>query len=109
MEIKTITTTAFKSLLTTAAHPVLADFFATWCAPCKSLAPVLEQIAKEVPELEICKLDIDQEPHLAEEYHVMGVPTLILFRNGEACGRMTGLHTKKEILEMIHSEEAKKE
>ena len=61
---------------------VLVDFFATWCGPCKMLAPVLEQLANEMPEIEILKIDVDQVSDVAKEYGIMSIPTLILFKDG---------------------------
>lgn len=61
---------------------VLVDFFATWCGPCKMLTPVLEQLANEMPEIEILKIDVDQVSDVAKEYGIMSIPTLILFKDG---------------------------
>jgi len=87
---------------------VLVDFFATWCGPCKMLAPVLEEISNEVSEDKIvAKLDIDQNMEIARQFRVMSVPTMITFKNGEAVFKMIGVREKDEIVSMI-DETAKK-
>lgn len=87
---------------------VLVDFFATWCGPCKMLAPVLEEISNEVSEDKIvAKLDIDQNMQIARQFRVMSVPTMITFKNGEAVFKMIGVREKDEIVSMI-DETAKK-
>ncbi|MBQ5814299.1 MAG: thioredoxin [Clostridia bacterium] len=87
---------------------VLVDFFATWCGPCKMLAPVLEEISNEVSEDKIvAKLDIDQNMEIARQFRIMSVPTMITFKNGAAVFKMIGVHEKDEIVSKI-DETAKK-
>lgn len=82
--------------------PVLIDFFATWCGPCKAMHPVLEQVKGEVGErARIVKIDVDQHEELATRYRVQAVPTFILFRNGEALWRHSGVIGAKELKEVI--------
>lgn len=87
---------------------VVVDFFATWCGPCKALAPILEEVSEEVNPEEIlfAKLDIDQNVALARKYGVMSVPTMVAFKDGKAIVKMIGLHPKEDVLNLI--EEAKK-
>ncbi|NJO03601.1 MAG: thioredoxin [Bacteroidia bacterium] len=83
---------SFKELINTHETPVLVDFFATWCGPCQSVAPVLEKLAKEYQgKLKIVKIDVDKNPHIAHQYQVRGVPTFILFDKGEVLWRQSGL------------------
>lgn len=82
--------------------PVLVDFGAEWCHPCKQLDPIVEELAEEwVGKIEVFKLDVDSNVNTTMNYGVMGVPSLILFINGEPVERMTGLVPKKRILEVV--------
>ena len=80
-------------------QPVLVDFTAVWCAPCKMLDPVVKDLAQEWGEkVKVVKLDVDHNPNLAMQYQVMGVPTLMLFINGEVSERITGYQPKERIV-----------
>ncbi len=82
---------SFADLLASPGMPVLVDFFATWCGPCKAMAPVLEQVAAQYAgKLRVVKIDIDKNPAAAQQYRVQSVPTLILFRQGRPVWRQTG-------------------
>ena len=84
------------------SKPTLVDFFATWCGPCKMLAPVLEEISTELPETRmIAKLDIDKNVDLARKYGVMSVPTMVAFKNGKAVSKLIGLRPKEDVLKFL--------
>lgn len=80
---------------------VLLDFWASWCGPCKSLSPVIDEIAKEHPETKVCKINIDEEQELAEQFKIMSIPMLLIVKNGKVVNQSVGLKTKNEILEML--------
>jgi thioredoxin 1 len=85
-----------------AAGVVLADFFATWCGPCKMLSPTIEEIGAECDgSFSVYKVDVDEAEDVAMDYGVMSVPTLIVFKNGEEAARMVGVQPKTAILDMI--------
>ena len=82
--------------------PVLVDFSGSWCPPCKMLAPIIEELAKELEgKVKVGKLDIDQDREIAVKYNVMSVPTMILFRNGQEEKRIVGLRSKGDIIKEI--------
>ena len=81
--------------------PVLVDFFATWCGPCKMLSPILEQVAAERADLKVCKIDVDQEPELAARYSVMSIPTLMVVKNGQVVEQALGALPKQALLDLL--------
>lgn len=82
---------------------VLVDFFATWCGPCRMLAPFLEEIDNERSDVKVAKLDIDEAENIASDYDVMSVPTMILFKNGEKISTCVGAASKTRINDWINS------
>ena len=99
-----ISDNSFDSDVLQAEGPVLVDFWAEWCGPCKMIAPVLEELASEYGEkLKICKMDVDANPETAPKYGIRGIPTLILFNNGDVAGQKVGALSKSQLSEFIDS------
>ncbi len=99
-EVKHINLEEFNDLVIEKKEKVLVDFYASWCGPCKMLAPILDEISKE-SDFQICSIDVDDNFDLAKSYGVMSVPTLILFVDGKEAKRAIGLKNKDFILDMI--------
>lgn len=97
MAIVHVTKENFEKEVLQATQPVVVDFYATWCGPCKSLGPILEDVVEEDSFKKIVKVDIDAEPDLAVQYKIMSVPTLLLFKHGEVVEKSVGLIQKDEV------------
>jgi len=97
-EVKAVTETDFEREVLNSSTPVLVDFWADWCAPCRVMAPVVDEIAGEYQgRLKTCKLNTDEAPALASRYGVMSIPTLMLFRDGQPVDRFVGVMPKTEL------------
>ena len=89
-----VTTATFEDLVILSEQPVIVDFYADWCGPCKMLSPVLEQLAVDHSEVKIAKVNVDEEPALAERYRVRGIPHVVMFRNGKVAEQVLGYKPK---------------
>lgn len=90
----------FQAEVLQAEQPVLIDFYADWCMPCKMLAPVIEEISQE-GVAKVCKVNVEDEVELAERFSVMSIPTLVVMKNGKVVHTATGLRPKRDILDML--------
>ncbi len=98
-----ITKENFESEVLSADTRVLVDFWATWCGPCKMIAPVIEEIAGEFDgKLKVGKVNVDSEPELSIKYGVVSIPTILLFENGQVVSKAIGYHTKEQLIEALN-------
>lgn len=100
MEI-TLTKENYSEVVEKSEQPVIIDFWATWCGPCKMIAPIVEEIAEEHDEITVCKVNVDEEPELAEQFGVRFIPMLVAIKNGKIVSQTTGYHEKEEILSLL--------
>ena len=102
MEVVTLTGENFEQEVLKAEVPVLVDFWATWCGPCRMLGPELEKLAEEQEgKLIVAKVNVDEEEELAAQFGVMSIPTMIVFKNGEQAGKKVGFCKKEEVLQFV--------
>lgn len=101
-----VTEAEFDEVVLGSKLPVLVDFWAPWCNPCKMLGPVIDEIADEVDgKALVCKVNIDEEQNLAQEYRVMSIPTLLYFKDGKVVNQMVGVRPKEELLDALELSE----
>ena len=91
----------FGSVVKDSSKTVLVDFWASWCGPCRMIAPVLEEVAAERPDVKVFKVNVDEEQELAISYGVSSIPTLLVFKNGQVVNKSIGAVPKAKILEML--------
>ena len=91
----------FQSEIMNSEKPVLLDFWAPWCAPCRMLAPVVEEIASERADIKVGKINIDEQSELANKFGIMSIPTLVVMKNGKIIQQVSGVRPKNAILEML--------
>lgn len=101
MSAITITKENFTKEVLESDKPVLLDFWASWCGPCRMVAPVVDEIAAEVTDAKVCKINVDDQPELAGQFQVMSIPTLVVVKNGKVVNTSVGAKPKAAILDML--------
>ena len=101
MSVLHITKDNFEAEVLKSDKPVLLDFWAAWCGPCRRLLPIVDEIAEERSDIKVGKINVNEQPELAEQFQVMGVPTFVVMKNGVAVNRQTGADGKEDLLELI--------
>lgn len=101
MSVLTITQNNFENEVLKSDKPVLLDFWASWCGPCRMLSPVVDEIAEENPQIKVGKINVDEEGDLAASFGVMSIPTLVVIRNGQVVNQSVGVVPKQKILGML--------
>lgn len=102
MAVLKITKENFNSEVLESDKPVLIDFWATWCGPCRMLSPVVDEIAGETDLAKVCKVNVDEQPELARQFKVMSIPTLVLVKDGKIVNQSVGVKPKAAILSMLN-------
>ena len=101
MAVIKITEKNFREQVLESEKPVLVDFWASWCGPCRMVSPVVDEIADERDDIRVGKINVDEEPELARQYGVMSIPTLMVFKNGEVANESVGAIPKSAILNLL--------
>ena len=101
MSVLKITKDNFQREVMESDKPVLLDFFANWCGPCRMISPIINRIAEEIPDVKVGKVDVDEQRELAMAFNIMSTPTLVVVKNGKVVNRATGVRPKQQILLML--------
>lgn len=101
MAVLHVTKENFEQEVLKSDKPVLVDFWASWCMPCKMLAPILDEVAEETEEFKVCKVNVDEEGDLAMQFRVMSIPTLVVMKQGEEVKRSLGVISKDEVMDLM--------
>lgn len=101
MSVINVDQTNFQTEVLDSKKPVLLDFWAPWCAPCRMVAPILEEIEAERPDIKVGKINVDEQSELAGQFHVMSIPTLMVMENGRVKNRAVGAQPKSQILALL--------
>lgn len=101
MAVIKVTNDNFETAVLQTNKPVLIDFYATWCGPCRMVSPLVDEIAEENSDYQICKVDVDEAPELAQKFGVMSIPTLVVLKGGKIVAQNVGALPKSSILDML--------
>ena len=101
MSVININKTNFQNEVINSEKPVLLDFWASWCGPCRMVAPIVDEIAAERSDLKVGKVNVDEQPELAGQFGVMSIPTLVVMKNGKVTNQAVGARPKEQILAML--------
>ena len=103
MSVIKVTKSNFESEVVRSEKPVLLDFWASWCGPCRMVSPIVDEVAEETPAVRVGKINIDEEPELAQAFGVMSIPTLVVLKEGKVAATSVGLKPKSAVLQLIRN------
>ncbi len=101
MSVLKVTNQNFESAVINSEKPVLLDFWASWCGPCRMVSPLVDEIAQENPQFLVGKVNVDEEPELAQKFGIMSIPTLVVMKGGKIVRQVTGARPKAQLLELL--------
>lgn len=101
MSVLHVTKNTFQEEVLNSDKPVLLDFWAAWCGPCRMIAPTLDEIAEEREDIKVCKVNVDEEPELASQYQIVSIPTLLVIKDGKIVNQSLGAKPKAQILALL--------
>lgn len=101
MAVLNITNVNFEEEVMKSDKPVLLDFWAAWCGPCRMVGPIVEEVAEERSDIKVGKINVDEQPELARQFGVMSIPTLVVIKDGKIANQAVGMRPKNQILEML--------
>lgn len=101
MSIINLTKDSYRNEVMETEKVVVIDFWATWCGPCKMMAPVVEEVAKDYPDVKVCKVNVDEEPELSNAFKIVSIPTIVVIKNGEIIDSVVGYRPKEDIEKII--------
>lgn len=101
MSIINLTKDSYHNEIMETEKVVVIDFWATWCGPCKMMAPVVEEVAKDYPDVKVCKVNVDEEPELSNAFKIVSIPTIVVIKNGEIIDSVVGYRPKEDIEKII--------
>jgi len=102
MSVITVTKDNFQKEVLDSSVPVLMDFWASWCGPCKMLSPVIDEVSEETTGIKVCKVNVDEQPELASQFGVMSIPTLVVMKNGKIANKSLGAQPKTSVLALLN-------
>ncbi len=101
MSVLHITKENYEQEVVKSEKPVLIDFWASWCMPCRMVSPIIDEIAGEREDVKVCKINVDEQPELAAKFGIMSIPTLVVMKNGEITNKSLGARPKQQILDLL--------
>lgn len=101
MSIINLTKDSYHNEVMETEKVVVIDFWATWCGPCKMMAPVVEEVARDYPDVKVCKVNVDEEPELSNAFKIVSIPTIVVIKNGEIIDSVVGYRPKEDIEKII--------